>query len=411
VPQAAQAPPPPHVQPAYAQQPPAYPQQPYAQQLPAYAQQPPAYPQQPYGQQPPAYPQQPYAQQQPPYAQQPPAYAQQPPPYAPEQPYAPPGFGPPPGQGIGGGKPVGAIITEAFQLYQKHVVTLLITCAILIVPVSLAKSAALAMMLAPTAVANVATNGAAQFSRQTAEQWQRELREAQHDPKKLQQLAQERQKDLQDISRSVAVTGTAAVGGLMAWLIGFLAMLFGIAVLYGVAIPLVTGALTIVVADRATGGHAGAGEAYKLLLRRLGKLLSAWIPAFFLVLIGLCFLIIPGLIVGFLFTFVAPVVLLENVGGVAALKRSASLVRANVPQVAVVCLVFAGIRIVASFLTHLFVPSGEFFLDSLVQDALLMFLLPVPIIGTVLLYLDIRRQADGLDDQGVRAGIEGLRRA
>jgi hypothetical protein len=35
----------------------------------------------------------------------------------------------------------------------------------------------------------------------------------------------------------------------------------------------------------------------------------------------------------------------------------------------------------------------------------------VPIIGTVLLYLDIRRQADGLDAQAVHAGIEGLRRA
>jgi hypothetical protein len=40
-----------------------------------------------------------------------------------------------------------------------------------------------------------------------------------------------------------------------------------------------------------------------------------------------------------------------------------------------------------------------------------MLLLPIPVIGTVLLYLDIRRQADGLSEQGVRAGIEGLRRA
>jgi hypothetical protein len=125
----------------------------------------------------------------------------------------------------------------------------------------------------------------------------------------------------------------------------------------------------------------------------------------------LCLLVIPGLILGFLFVFVAPVVLLENVGGIAALKRSIDLVKANVAQVLVVCIVFAAIRIASSIIAHLFIPRTAFFVDSLVQDALLMFLLPVPIIGTVLLYLDIRRQADGLDDQGVRAGIEGLRRA
>ncbi len=75
-----------------------------------------------------------------------------------------------------------------------------------------------------------------------------------------------------------------------------------------------------------------------------------------------------------------------------------------------VCLVFAGIRIVASLMAGFIIPRTAFFIDSLVQDAVLMFLLPVPIIGTVLLYLDIRRQADGLDDQGIRVGIDGLRR-
>jgi hypothetical protein len=173
----------------------------------------------------------------------------------------------------------------------------------------------------------------------------------------------------------------------------------------------VTGALTIIVADRATGGNAGPGEAYKLLMKRLGKFLSAWIPGFFFVMCGLCFLVIPGLIIGFLFTFVAPVVLLENVGGMAALKRSANLVKANVLQVFVVGIVFAVIRIASQLFAHIFIPRTAFFIDSLVSDLLLMLLLPVPIIGTVLLYLDIRRQADGLDERGVRAGIEGLRQS
>jgi hypothetical protein len=309
------------------------------------------------------------------------------------------------------GKPVGAILTEAFLLYRKHLATLLVTCAILMVPVSLAKSAAVAVVLAPTVAAEAAAKNTADLSRKTAEQIQREFREAQGDPKKLEQLSRDQQKQLQDLSRSLVTSGSAAVGGLMAALLGLLAVVLGIVVLYAIAMPLVTGALTIVVADRATGGNAGPAKAYALLFQRLGKFVSAWIPAFFLVLLGLCLLFIPGLIIGFLFLFVAPVVLLENVGGIAALKRSASLVKANLPQVLVVWLVFIGIQIVASILSHLFIPGTAFFVGSFVQDMLGMFLMPVPIIGTVLLYLDIRRQADGLDAQALRAGIDGLQRA
>jgi uncharacterized membrane protein len=185
-----------------------------------------------------------------------------------------------------------------------------------------------------------------------------------------------------------------------------LATLVGIALLYGIAVPLTTGALTVIVADRVTGGNAGPGQAYRLLFRRFGKLAAAAAPAFLLVLVGLFFLIIPGLILGFLFVFVTPVVLMENVGGVAALKRSAALVKANVPQVFVVCLVFAVIRVVASILSGLFIPAHFFFLGSLVQDVLLMLIMPIPILGTVLLYLDIRRQAEGVDERTIRAGLD-----
>ncbi len=328
--------------------------------------------------------------------------------------YGPPpqgGYGPPPGYGpqpqFGaaqrGLKPVGVILTEAFQLYQKHLGTLLLTCAILLVPVSLAKSTALALILAPTAVVNVAANHTQQLTQRTAQDLQRQMQET--DPKKRQELMKQQEKEMQDLQQAWATTGTAAVGGLMAVLLGALAALIGIAVMYGIAIPLVTGALTIVVADLSVGGNAGAGKAYGRLLRRFGTLLSAAIPAFFLVLLGLCLLVIPGLLLGFFFVFVTPVVLLENVGGIAALKRSAALVKANMLQVFVVGLVFAAIRLVASVMAGLFIPHTAFFLGSFVQDVLLMLILPIPILGTVILYLDIRRQTEGLDDAGIRASL------
>ena len=317
-----------------------------------------------------------------------------------------PGYGAPPQFGLAGQrgpKPIGVILTEAFQLYQKNLGTLLLTCAILLVPVSLAKSAAMALILAPTVMVDAAASHAQQVSQQAAKDLQRQLQET--DPKKRQELVKQQQKEMQDLQQAWATTGTAAVGGLMAILLGLFAALIGIAVMYGIAIPLTTGALTIIVADRSTGGNAGPGKAYGKLMRRFGALLSAAIPAFFLVLVGLFFLVIPGLIIGFLFVFVTPVVLLENVGGIAALKRSVALVKANVAQVAIVCLVFAGIRIVASILGGIFVPRSAIFLGSFVQDALLMLTLPIPILGTVLLYLDIRRQTEGLDDRAIQAAL------
>ncbi|MGH7269895.1 MAG: hypothetical protein ACREJ3_05640, partial [Polyangiaceae bacterium] len=285
----------------------------------------------------------------------------------------------------------------------------LLTCAILILPISLAKSAAMALILAPTAVTAVSAHHLENLSQRTATDLQRQMTET--DPAKRAALAQQQQKEIADLSSAWAETGTAAVGGLLAMVLGLVAVLVGIALMYGIAIPLVTGALTVIVADRATGGNAGPGQGYAFLFKRFGKLMSAGIPAFFLVCLGFLFLIIPGVVLAFLFVFVTPVVLLEDVGGTAALKRSVALVKANVLQVLVVVLVFAAIRIVAQVMTGILIPSSAFFFDSLAQDVVLMLLLPVPIIGTVLLYLDIRRQADGFDAQRVRAGLDGLRRS
>jgi hypothetical protein len=308
-------------------------------------------------------------------------------------------------------KPIGTILSEAFRLYQRNVVTFLVTCAIVLVPVSLAKSAVLALLLAPTDVASMigVTAGRVQheqeLSERTAKDLQRALEET--DPAKRKALEAQQQKEAEELQRELETTEVAATGSLLALVLGLVAALLGIAAMYGIAVPLATGALTVVVADRVVGGNAGPGQGYARLFARMGKLLTAGIPAFCAVMVGLLFLVIPGLVLAFLFSFVVPVVLIENVGGVDALRRSAALVRANVGQAFVVLLVFAGIRLVATAVTTLVVPSSAFFARSLVEDLLLMLTLPIPILGSVLLYFDLRRQESGgrLDERGIRAAI------
>jgi hypothetical protein len=404
-----QAGPPQHPAPGYPQPPPGYPLQP----PPGYPQQPPqGYPP------PPGYPQPPpYGSGGPPGYGAPPGYGPPPAGYGPPGGYAPPQgpygqpapgyrFGVPVGGPVGanGAKPVGVILSEAFALYRKHLGTLLLTCAIVLVPVSLVKSTALALILAPTAAITVQADHAKALAEKTAERTQKMLAET--DPAKREQLEVDQQKELEDLQRSVVTDGAVAMGGLFTAVIGALMALLGVAVMYGIAIPIVTGALTIVVANLVTAGNGGPTRAYGRLFRRFGKLATAETLGFLLVLIGLCLLVIPGLVLAFLFLFAGPVVLLENVGGFAALKRSVVLVKANVPQVAVVCLVFAAIRIAASIVSKVFIPTTAVFVDSVVEDALVMFMAPFPILGTVLLYLDIRRQTEGLDGPQIRAALD-----
>jgi hypothetical protein len=282
---------------------------------------------------------------------------------------------------------------------------------VLLVPAVLAQSAAVTLIMAPTMLVESSSRNTSRLAQRTSAEIQRQIEEAKGDPKKLEQLSKQQKQQLEELSKSWAATGSMAVGGMAAILLGLLAFIITIAVTYGLAVPLTTGALTIIVADRVTGGSVTPGQAWKIMLTRLPRLLGATVPAFFLVLGGLLLCLLPGLALSFLFVFVTPVVLLENVGGTSALKRSAALVKANMPQVFIMGIVFSVIRMVASFVAHLFVPSSALFFDNLVSGVLMMLLLPLPIVGTVLLYLDIRRQADGLTEQGLRAGVDGLRRA
>jgi hypothetical protein len=179
--------------------------------------------------------------------------------------------------------------------------------------------------------------------------------------------------------------------------------------LYGIIVPLTNGALTISAADRILGGQAGWREVWMLLFRRLDKLLGAVIPAGLLIALGTVCLVIPGLVLAFLFIFVSPVVLVEGLGGRAALRRSVELVKSDWLRVALVALVFGVLHAVASMLAGLLIPHSAIFMDSLISDLITMVLLPIPILGTALLYFDIRRKRDNFTNDNLRADLAALK--
>jgi hypothetical protein len=306
---------------------------------------------------------------------------------------------------------VADILVEAFALYRKHGKALLLTCALLFVPASLVKSCALAALARPDGAAGsmVAELQVAQARAESARQALADAYARHADPGTIAELQRQSQRELEKIAED---TLGAARGGSSAFfiaLLGFLGMAVTMMFLYAIVVPLTNGALTIAVADRILGGNAGWREVWMLLFRRLDKLLGAVIPAALLIGVGFLFLVIPGAVLAVLFAFVSPVVLVEGLGGRAALRRSADLVKGDWLRVALVAVTFAVLQAIARTLAGALVPHSAVFLDSFFTDLITMVLLPVPILGTVLLYFDIRRKRDNFTNDRLRADLAALR--
>jgi hypothetical protein len=317
---------------------------------------------------------------------------------------APPMAGPPE-------KGVADILTEAWRLYKTHARALITICALLFVPASIVKSCAVSAIMGPAIAAGTAAGGLVGGEAAELEASRVALQEAYQrhaDKATLERLQADQARLLQEFGRRSMAAAGAAMGSFTLFVLGILGTLVTFFI-YAVTVPLTNGALTIAVADRVTGGAAAWREVWMLLFRRLGPLLSAIIPAAFITAFGFVFFIIPGLVLGLLFAFVSPVVLIEGLRGRAALRRSVELVSADWLRVAIMIIVLAVLRWLAQLVAHVLVPASALFVGSLFGDLVTLFFLPLPVLGMVLLYFDIRRRRDNFTDDRLRMDLEALK--
>jgi hypothetical protein len=308
-------------------------------------------------------------------------------------------------------KGVADILSDAWALYRKHARALLLTCAVLFVPASVAKSCALSMIMAPTMAAASAVEATAALQATNLEASRQALQEAYKahaDAATIDNLQADQARILKDLGRRSMLAAGAAMGSFTLFVLGLLGTLVTFFI-YAVAVPLTNGALTIAVGDRFIGGEPGWREVWMLLFRRLGPLLSAIIPAAFITAFGFAFFIVPGLILSLLFAFISPVVLIEGLRGRAALQRSVELVRSDWLRVAIMVLVFGVMRWFAQLVAGALVPSSALFIGSLFGDLVTMIFLPLPVLGMVLLYFDIRRKQDNFTNDRLRADLDALK--
>jgi hypothetical protein len=302
------------------------------------------------------------------------------------------------------------LLAEAYRLYRAHARPMLLICALLLVPMSLAKSCAVSALLGPKVAADSA--GEVVGLARAAEESRQALADAyahNADADAIARLQRENTRRLDELSGQAARIARDVPGRPMLWLLGLVAALVA-ALAFAAAVPVVAGALTIAVADRLEGGNAGWMESWMLLLGRLGGLLAAAIPAAGLIAIGLALWVIPGLVVAFCFSLVAPVAVIEGLGGAAALRRSVELVGGDWLRVALLLGVFAALTWAARLLADLVVPGAHIFLAQLLGDLLTIAVIPLPLIAGALLYLDLRRRRDNFSDADLREALAALRR-
>lgn len=272
---------------------------------------------------------------------------------------------------------IGAILTHAWELYRAHWKTFITAAAIVFVPIYLMHALLMAAFL-PGAATTSGLDARAQRIEARSRLLEQHQRSGSLDSAEAQRVLQE---NLADASANVAQAGAALAG------IG----LFLLSLVLTIPLTIVgsffaTAAVVPLVDDRVHGGTMTPGAAWSEVGKHVVPLIVTSLLAAVIVTLGFLFFVVPGLILGFLFAFAAPLVMLGNKAGFAALKESTRLVIANLVPTLVVMIVLAVLGMVARFVGGLLIPDRFVFLHTLVQDLVALLVFPIPIIGIVLLY-------------------------
>lgn len=177
------------------------------------------------------------------------------------------------------------------------------------------------------------------------------------------------------------------------------------------AVPLGQGALTIAVSRRYLNEPVAVADAYRSIGTRWGVLIATVALVGLAVTVGTVFCVIPGVWLAILWMFAAPIIAIEGLGPIAAMKRSMALIEGEWWR----CF---GTYMLLSLLTGLITSAASWPITILttltlmeknlplaqainqgVGVAVSIVVQPVLITGLVLLYYDLRVRKEGFDLQ------------
>lgn len=174
---------------------------------------------------------------------------------------------------------------------------------------------------------------------------------------------------------------------------------FGVLFLIGLLVvmvmgPIANGAVTKAVADRYLDQPTSFGRAYGYVFGRFGRIVGALLLVMVFVFLGSLLLILPGIYLYIRYCLVPVVVVVENVGGTAALKRSGELMKGNWGKVIVLGILLVIISMMMSGVSAL-IPQK--FLAAIVSAAVTVLYTTFAQVVLVVIYMHARCQREAFD--------------
>lgn len=171
-----------------------------------------------------------------------------------------------------------------------------------------------------------------------------------------------------------------------------------------IAFPIAGGAATYAISERYLGNDVTIGEALRLALSRFWTLSVAQITATIRVIFGFLLLIVPGILWLLSYSLVVPAILVENQKATPSLSRSRDLVKGHRGKV--FCVLFVinllqgipllGVSMILGMIFNIESGAGAV-LNSAIINLVSIFVTPLGIIATILLYYDMRIRKEGFD--------------
>ncbi len=171
-----------------------------------------------------------------------------------------------------------------------------------------------------------------------------------------------------------------------------------------IAYPVATGAATFAISERYLGHQIRIGTAFGHAWRRLRTIINAQMSVGLRVMFGFILLIVPGILWALSYSVTIAAVVVEGANARESMRRSRELTSGNRRKVFNVLALIGAIGLVATFaatfLSHLvFGSEGTVaaLLGDLSTDLASMLVTPVSLIGSILLYYDLRIRKEGFD--------------
>lgn len=185
---------------------------------------------------------------------------------------------------------------------------------------------------------------------------------------------------------------------LLQWFYSFLAALIAALaltfILSWIVSTIAEGVIIKCASDILERGDARIRESFNFTISRLPSLLAAGIITGILIALGLICFILPGVILGVMFSLVVPVIIVERMGALESLARSRRLVSKRWGKTFILLLLISITILIASWIVDVIISPFSSALSSIISGVIIALIEPIlPIVMTFLYYSMIVKES------------------